>query len=387
MDSPPVRDNRTRTKRLVLLAASFFTLALAMTSSIGPISPDAKALATVQAQNALRAKPGASPTAQQLQVLRDAGLVKTAPTNASVTSGGAGAPGTPPPARTAPGGTGAPHPPPPPPPTAAPGPGGPIRAAFYYPWYPENWHQSATQGGPDPWSHFTPSLGLYDSSNAAVIKNHIAAMQYGGIQAGISSWWGQGLSTDKRVPALLSAARGTGFLWSLYYEPALSAAGVRSDLAYINQHYGSDPNYLRVNGKPVVFVYGRSVTNCADVATWVDNNQGDYLNLQIFQGVKSCNPQPDSWHFYGPSYRALVGNPYNFTISPGFYKATEASPRLSRDPAAFATACQQMVASKAMWQLVTTFNEYGEGTQVESSAEYASPSGYGAYLDVLHNCR
>jgi hypothetical protein len=44
-----------------------------------------------------------------------------------------------------------------------------------------------------------------------------------------------------------------------------------------------------------------------------------------------------------------------------------------------------MVASHEPLQLVTTFNEWGEGTAVESATEWASPSGYGAYLDALHN--
>jgi len=34
---------------------------------------------------------------------------------------------------------------------------------------------------------------------------------------------------------------------------------------------------------------------------------------------------------------------------------------------------------------VTTFNEWGEGTSVESAQEWSSASGYGSYLDVLHN--
>ena len=37
------------------------------------------------------------------------------------------------------------------------------------------------------------------------------------------------------------------------------------------------------------------------------------------------------------------------------------------------------------WHLVLTFNEWGEGTSVESAREWATPSGYGAYLDALHN--
>jgi hypothetical protein len=43
-----------------------------------------------------------------------------------------------------------------------------------------------------------------------------------------------------------------------------------------------------------------------------------------------------------------------------------------------------MVASGAPWQLVTTFNEWGEGTSVESAVEWDTASGYGAYLDALH---
>jgi hypothetical protein len=42
-----------------------------------------------------------------------------------------------------------------------------------------------------------------------------------------------------------------------------------------------------------------------------------------------------------------------------------------------------MVASNAPWQLVTTFNEWGEGSAVEPASEWASPSGAGIYLDEL----
>ena len=44
-----------------------------------------------------------------------------------------------------------------------------------------------------------------------------------------------------------------------------------------------------------------------------------------------------------------------------------------------------MVASRAPWQLVTTFSEWGEGTPVEPAQEWQTASGYGAYLDALHD--
>jgi PKD domain-containing protein/calcineurin-like phosphoesterase family protein len=75
----------------------------------------------------------------------------------------------------------------------------PIRAAFYYPWFPETW----TVGG--VLTDFTPTLGFYDSNSVGVIQQHVSAMRYGGIEAGISSWWGEGHRTDTRFQTVLSA--------------------------------------------------------------------------------------------------------------------------------------------------------------------------------------
>ena len=60
---------------------------------------------------------------------------------------------------------------------------------------------------------------------AGVMGSQIAAMQYGKIQAGIASWWGQGTYTDAQIPGLLTASTGSGsqpFCWTLYYEPAVT---------------------------------------------------------------------------------------------------------------------------------------------------------------------
>ena len=65
-------------------------------------------------------------------------------------------------------------------PTAAvidPQPSFPIRAAFYYPWFPEAWNQQ----GLDPFTHYNPSLGFYDSIATDVIAQHIQSMEYGNI--------------------------------------------------------------------------------------------------------------------------------------------------------------------------------------------------------------
>jgi len=261
----------------------------------------------------------------------------------------------------------------------------PIRAAFYYQWFPEAWNQQ----GMNPFTHYHPSLGFYDSSNTGVIKQHLAAMRYANMQAAIATWWGQGSRTDQRVPLLLSNTAGSTFRWTLYYEPEgtsdPSVAQITSDLTYIKSHYGGDPSFLRVNGAFVVFVYAQPTDGCAMADRWKQaNTVGAYVVLKVFPGFATCASQPQGWHQYAPAAAEDSQAGRSFAISPGFYKANEATPRLARDPIRWNTNVRDMVNSHAPWQLVTTFSEWGEGTSVESASEWASSSGYGSYLDALH---
>jgi Glycosyl hydrolase family 99 len=260
----------------------------------------------------------------------------------------------------------------------------PLRAAFYYPWFPEAWQQQ----GIYPFTYYTPTLGYYNSSDPAVIGQHIAAMQYGGIEAGIVSWWGPGSRTDSRLPTILAATAGSSFRWSIYYEdegqgdPSVSA--LTADLTYLRDRYGSDPSYLRINGRLVVFVYADSADGCAMVERWKQaNTVNAYLVLKVFAGYRACASQPDGWHQYAPALPASAQENFSYTISPSFNKVG-GDFCLGRDLARWRRNIRDMIASGATFQLITTFNEWGEGTAVESAQEWASASGYGAFLDALH---
>ena len=91
----------------------------------------------------------------------------------------------------------------------------------------------------------------------------------------------------------------------------------------------------------------------------------------ISQGVSDSYLENDSW---------------SFTIGPGFYKADAGKPEHPRVPRK--KFCEWVVAmneSNQPWQLIVSFNEWGEGTAVESAVEWKSESGYGVYLDCLHD--
>jgi glycosyl hydrolase family 99 len=264
----------------------------------------------------------------------------------------------------------------------------PIRAAFYYPWFPEAWHQR----GIDPFAHFRPSLGYYDSREPQLVRRHIDALRYGRFDAGIYSWWGVGSRTDSRLASYLGSARQTRLRWAIYYEQEgysnPPAARIAADLKYIRDSYGHKPAYLRIGGRLVVFVYHDAGETCETAERWRQANSKihAFVVLAVFHGYRSCPAQPDGWHQYGVNFATGEDSQrgYSFSIMPGFWFAADSSPRFPRDLDRWRRNVQDMVASRAPFQLVISFNEWGEGTAVEGAGDWMSSSGYGAYLDVLH---
>ncbi|SCG49459.1 hypothetical protein [Micromonospora humi] len=263
-----------------------------------------------------------------------------------------------------------------------------VRAAFYYPWFPEAWNQR----GLNPYTNYLPSRGTY-TVDETVVRDQVADMRYGGITVGIASWFGQGTTTDRHWPALVRGARDTGFAWAPYYEPEgrgrPTPDQIAADLHYLRVTYGGDRSSLAVlpGRGMVVFVYNAHdltmADGCETVSRWIRARtllqqlwgESIYLNLKVFTGYRGCagSVTVDGWHQYAPAraesdFSGVPGGAY--TVSPGFWKAGVTygrSPFLARNLDRWRSGVTRMAASGAFWQLVTTYNEWGEGTSVESS--------------------
>lgn len=287
-----------------------------------------------------------------------------------------------------------------------PTPAAPIRAAFYYPWFPEAWNQQ----GQNPFTNYTPSRGFY-STDVATVRAHIADMQYGRISVGIASWFGPGSVTDLHWPALMSAAEGTGFGWAPYYEPEGVSdplpQKIADDLHYLWTKYGaansSSSGVLYLSGKGMaVFVYNAddltTVKGCDTVSRWnqarqllyAQHHELVYVDLKVFPGYASCMGAVtiNGWHQYAPisadhNFAAAPGDGA-YAISPGYWKSGApygTAPFLARDRARWQASIASMRASRAEWQLITTYNEWGEGTAIASSSGCRSPAPVGTYCD------
>jgi hypothetical protein len=266
----------------------------------------------------------------------------------------------------------------------------PIRAAFYYGWYPSSFNIPGTR--------FRPIAGKYNTQDLNTVRRQVNEMRYGGMQAAIASWWGPetvpdpyrdwaASSTDRSLRVGLKAAEGTPFTWGIYYEDEgysnPSVTTIRNDLAHVKRVHASHPNFLYRNGKPVVFVWPSGSDTCEMVHRWKQAAPDFFVVHKRFNGWENCRTVPDSWHQYAPASRDSALPGYSYSVSPGFHQYN-GGVRLSRDANAFSAAVGRMKASNATWQLVTTYNEWGEGTSVEPAHEWASGSGFGWPLDTLN---
>ena len=217
-------------------------------------------------------------------------------------------------------------------------------------------------------------------------------MQAAKIDAGISSWWGQNSETDLAFPKLLQAAAGTSFKWAIYYEldqdGSRPQTAVNADLRYIKTRYANDPSYLKVNGKPVVFIYAPNGT-CATARKWqrVKNQQGFYTSMiDVDSWWQDCPHAMDSWHQYRPDLPVaavtLDERLYSVSVSAGFWAAWEASSRLERNFETWKYVVDFMNSYPFEWQLVY-FNEWGEGSGIEPSNAQCQVAGCRDYINVL----
>ncbi len=156
-------------------------------------------------------------------------------------------------------------------PSAEPGPPHPpqidtplLIGAYWYPWYgADGRHWREGYRG-------TPLLGEYDSADPDVIRRQIAWASDYGISFFAASWWGRDSFEDTVTKGpFLHVLVGQSFRFAVLYEaPGLlsmengripldddAIKHLTEDLTYLAATYFDHPNYLTIDGRPVLFIY------------------------------------------------------------------------------------------------------------------------------------
>lgn len=295
--------------------------------------------------------------------------------------------------------------------------------AFYYPWYglPDgpsgtgrnmHWGRIDAEKKDIEASTHYPAIGAYDSHDPAIIDRHCRWANEAGVDTLIISWWGHGHYTDRATPLILDACQRHGLSATVYYEtcpnPKTPQATAR-DLARLVARYGSHPAYLKATGKPVLFIYVRAVEQLG-LSGWLQtaallNEQvepdaaliGDNLSFgaaSVFDGIHTYNTAGQirqkpvdavrDWaRTHYPEWVALAdraGRISTLTLIPGYDDTKIRDPGLAvprHDGRSYAAQWDEAILADPHWVLITSFNEWHEGSEIEPSAEVGR-----AYLDA-----
>jgi glycosyl hydrolase family 99 len=285
--------------------------------------------------------------------------------------------------------------------------------AHYYPWYTvETWR--------DPQMADQPPR-LYSTESQADVNNEVAQARSAGIDAFVVSWQGldaQGGFNDRRMRLVLEAARTTPLRVCAYTETYVANSSFDANkptdpqtvfewLTDLVDRYGSHPAYLRVAGRPVIFVYlasrlsesewtaivarlrstGRNPLLIGDFArsTLLEPFDGEYQYTNVFASESALLDLNRTESLRVRTYNLLRPGDHRriwvASVTPGFddSRLVGRVPPHKVDRADGSVYDQQWttaIDTGADWVVVTSWNEWWENTHVESSERYGT-----TYLD------
>ena len=274
----------------------------------------------------------------------------------------------------------------------------PLVLAFYYTWFDEN------SWSPDRLSDLPAEQ--YASRDRGVMGRQIDQAKSAGIDAFLVAWYGpfgDSNQTEPNLSALLEEAAARNFKIGILFETDSPFLGGTAPVVSALQHalsvHASQPAFLRVDGRPVIFFWRPSIYG---VDTWrAIRSQVDpgYTSIWIGEGVNTAYLSVfDGHHLYSNTWnppadltsvnqkfadqvavvrqQSSVNKFWVATVMPG-YNDVGIRPGVgfAQDRAGgayFERSWQAAIASKPNWVVINSFNEWPEGSYIEPSQAYGS---------------
>lgn len=308
----------------------------------------------------------------------------------------------------------------------------PLVFAFYYPWYgtPEisgKWlHWNGGGHNPDIKDEnglrdiaavHHPYPDVYDSSSTATIERHLNTAENYGIDAFILSWWGRYKTGDNILPKIFEIAQSinTKTKIAIYYEqvPDLKVENTIDEISYLYQFF-ENKHYLKIDGKPVLFIYGRAIfpawwcmhESCTPETPsrihWKSITEafpdiifvGDVVSHLLTPIIADSLIEDgfSAFHIYNPLLDVLLGMDIQslyttftsiskssniisaLTVIPG-YDDTKTGRNITfvlerENGELYKRLWEKAISAEPDWILITSFNEWHEGTEIEESYEF-----------------
>lgn len=288
----------------------------------------------------------------------------------------------------------------------------------YMPWFvappvsPDyGWHWTMNKFRPDAKdessrrlaSHFTPVTGPYDSSDPQILEYHLLLMKLAGLDGVIVDWYGRTDYRDYallhlRTTRLLEHCERLGLKFVICYEdqtiPALVQAGrltaaervrhATDELNWLHQYWFRSGAYLRLDGEPVLLSFGHAGLTDEE---WSQCLAGLSAPVAYFSQHRTREGARGGFDWPIPA-EGIAGvrrflqhagrSPQSIAVAlPRFVDIYEEAGlhasygRIEdRDGATLRETLALAIDSPARLIQVATWNDWGEGTQIEPSVEH-----------------
>ena len=275
-------------------------------------------------------------------------------------------------------------------------------------WWHWNMEERAWYPPANACSTNTPELGWYDSSDPSLIQTHLEQAEWAGLDAFVVSYWGYGSKELKNMKVIFEIAKeiNSSVKIAPYFEIFLVAQDNKS-YDEIVSHFTSELSQLYdillqvdyrdqiwfENGSPVVWVY---VTQAISKNAWLEVSSN--LNAEnksfffvadrpsnsakvntLFQAQHQYDVYaPSKSNTYLDTFYSVKRKSYHFNqifvagVSPGYDDriVRDGNPPVSRDSGFFyESVWNYAISLKPDWISITSWNEWHEGTEIESSQE------------------
>jgi hypothetical protein len=274
----------------------------------------------------------------------------------------------------------------------------PLVLAFFYPWFQHfNWDSNKLLDQP---------LFRYSTELPAEVARSVGEAKAAGLDGLIVSWRGDTDWNDRRLRFVLDDAQRRGLAISVVVETLVAVEGPEGTvkppsadkmLKWLEKAfdlYGRHPAFLRVRGRPVVFVYVADLFTPAEWRTIVSSLERTGRNLLLMADTVDSEllesfsgrftygsiPPPSLERFYvdqalgTQSYNLLHGGERRVdaaTVSPGYDDSRLDRPSSSvvdrANGSLYDARWRAAMAAQPDWMLVTSWNEFWENTHIEPS--------------------
>jgi len=298
--------------------------------------------------------------------------------------------------------------------------------AHYLPWFASKqwsgqwgWHWTMNHYDPDRFvgtplhregaSHFSPMMGLYDSGDPDALRCQVMLMKLAGIDGVIIDWYGNADFNDyaflnRNTLRLIPLLEQAGLRFAICLEDQSVAQEIAGRqfpapealargqvlMTWMDANFFTHPAYLRIEGRPVLLSFGEpfykdrewndlfsvlptkplyfteSVLRAATAATgafgWPvpqGGEQGDMREQNSFYNLSGNWP-----HFIGVAYPRFQDIYAQAGVGPSLGTITD------RQGLTYTDTLTRALRSNSEIVQLATWNDWGEGTQIEPSFEF-----------------